>query len=317
MRSPRSSSITAVYFAVAAALAGSGPAWAQSSNASDSLALEEVVVTARKVEENIMEAPLAITAFSDEMIEATGMKQLTDVMRMTPSFSFTNQQGGTGRNDRGISALLFRGLFLGNNIGVTAGGQLFVDGAPVLGAQPPPFADVERIEVLKGPQSAYFGRSTFSGAINFIMKEPGEDFGGRVSLEGSKFGSHDVALSLEAPIGETLGIRVTARDFKRGGYYNNPAPSGGDLGEQTTQSLSGSIVWKPIENLKVKFHGSIFEDDDGPPAQGALKGTEFTGRALPDGTCGPGSDPPILRALARRAGIFAARCRASARSANY
>ena len=247
-----------------------------------------------------MEVPLAITAFSEKTIEDQGIKQLTDVMRFTPSFNFVNQQGGSGRNDRSANALVFRGLYLGNNVGTTAGGQLFVDGAPVFGAQPPPIADVARIEVLKGPQSAYFGRSTFAGALNFIMKEPGENFGGKISLEGSSWGSHDASLSVETPIGDTLGARVTIRDFKRGGYYKNAGPQGGELGEQTTQSLSGSLVWRPTDGLKIKFHGSVFEDDDGPPAQGALKPadasglvpSDFTGRVDANGNCVPFSQAP-------------------------
>lgn len=87
--------------------------------ADSGLQLEEVTVTARKVEENLMEVPLAITAFSDKTIEEQGIKQLTDVMRFTPSFNFANQQGGSGRNDRSANALVFRGLFLGNNVGTT------------------------------------------------------------------------------------------------------------------------------------------------------------------------------------------------------
>ncbi|MCU0760924.1 MAG: TonB-dependent receptor plug domain-containing protein, partial [Steroidobacteraceae bacterium] len=151
MRSTRNSTAPAVLVAAAIAtvLASSGSAWAQNSEAG--LGLEEIVVTARKVEENLMEVPLAITTFSAQAIEEQGIKQLVDVMRLTPSFQFTNQSGGTGRNDRGTTALVFRGLFLGNNAGVSAGGQVFIDGAPVFGAQPPPMVDVARIEVLKGP----------------------------------------------------------------------------------------------------------------------------------------------------------------------
>jgi iron complex outermembrane receptor protein len=278
-------------------LSAAGPALAQGNAPPAGLQLEEVTVTARKVEENLMTVPIAITAFTAKDIEDTGIKQLTDVMRMTPNFNFVNQQGGSGRNDRSANALVFRGLFLANNVGVNAGGQLFIDGAPVYGAQPPPMVDVARIEVLKGPQSAYFGRSTFSGALNFIMKEPGEDFGGKVSLEGSSDSSYDASLSLESPLfSDKLAGRITLRDFKRGGYYDNPSITGGELGEQTTQSLSGSIVWRPVESLKIKFHGSYFEDDDGPPAQGAVKAGEFTGRvdgrASTLGDCVPFSQAP-------------------------
>jgi iron complex outermembrane recepter protein len=287
-RGPAAASALVVSFVASTASLAQG-----SAGASGGLELEEVTVTARKVEENLMTVPLAITAFSAQAIEDQGIKQLNDVMRMTPSFNFVNQQGGSGRNDRSANALVFRGLFLSNNVGVNAGGQLFIDGAPVLGAMPPPIVDVARIEVLKGPQSAYFGRSTFSGALNFIMKEPGEDFGGKISVEGSRFGSHDASLSLESPLfTDTLAARITVRDFKRGGYYDNAGVSGGELGEQTSQSVSGSIVWRPTDSFKVKFHGSVFEDDDGPPAQGAIKSSEFNGRIDASGNCVPFAQAP-------------------------
>ena len=187
-----------------------------------SLVLEEIVVTARKIEENLMEVQLAITAFSAQDIESRNMKDLNDISSFTPSFNFANQQGGSGRNDRSTNSLTFRGLFLGNNIGLSAGGQLFIDGAPVIGAQTPSISDVERIEVLKGPQSAYFGRSTFAGAINFVTRDPGDEFAGRINAEYSEFGSHDLALSLEGPIVEDkLAIRVGARSVHEGGYYKN------------------------------------------------------------------------------------------------
>ena len=76
------------------------------------LTLEEIVVTARKVEENLMEVPLAITAFSAEELEAIDMAQLEDIQLYTPSFSFTNMQGGSARNDRSSNSLVFRGLVL-------------------------------------------------------------------------------------------------------------------------------------------------------------------------------------------------------------
>lgn len=261
--------------------------------AEDSFGLEEIVVTARKVEENLMSVPLAITAFSSADIESAGIKQLNDVMLMTPGFNFVNQQGSSGRNDRSASSLVFRGLFLNLNVGLNAGGNLFIDGAPVLGAQPPAIVDVERIEVLKGPQSAYFGRSTFAGAINFVTREPGQEVKGKAIVELGSWESHDVSASLEGGLTESFAARITARSFERGGQYKNFADPGGKrLGAQTTQSFSTSVVYTPSEALKVKGYVNLFRDNDGPPAQGALKSESFNGRATIDGTCVPFSQAP-------------------------
>jgi iron complex outermembrane receptor protein len=276
-----------IIFSVAALLPLGTPAQAQ-DQAEDNLTLAEVVVTARKVEENLMTVPLAITAFSAQDIESQGIKQLNDVMLMTPSFNFVNQQGGSGRNDRSANALVFRGLFLAGNVGTNAGGNLFIDGAPVLGAQPPSIIDVERIEVLKGPQSAYFGRSTFAGAINFVTREPAKEFRSKLSVEAGSFQSHDVGAAVEGPLfTDKLRARLAFRDFKRGGQFRNAGVQGGRLGEQTTQSLSLSAVFEPTENFKAKLYINAFEDDDGPPAQGALKADNFNARVGGDGGCIP------------------------------
>ena len=262
------------------------PAAAQDKPAAESgLTLEEVTVTARKIEENLMVVPLAITAITGKDLEAIGAKQLTDIMMVTPSFYFSNQQGASGRNDRTVNSLLFRGLYLDRNFGLSAGGQLFVDGAPVLGAAPPPLSDVERVEILKGPQSAYFGRSAFVGAIGFTTRDPSDEAGGKISLEGSRFGSHEANLSIEGPLGKKAAGRLSMRNFERGGYYNNAAVSGEELGAQTTNSISGTVVWKPTESVKVKAFGNFFIDSDGAVAQGALLQDNFNGRPQTDGSC--------------------------------
>jgi iron complex outermembrane recepter protein len=285
-------SASASAIAILASLPALSPAQAQQQAQAQGLALEEIVVTARKVEENLMTVPIAITAFSSGDIEGMNIKQLNDIAMMTPSFNFVNQQGGSGRNDRSTNSLVFRGLFLNLNAGLNAGGQLFIDGSPVIGAQPPSIVDVEQIEVLKGPQSAYFGRSTFVGAINYITREPGNEFKGKVNAEVSSWSSHDVSMSVEGPLVEDkLSGRVSGRHFVRGGQYTNFADPGEKLGRQTTGSVSGSLVFRPSDDLKIKGWANWFEDNDGPPSQAALKQDQFTQRANPDKSCSPLSAP--------------------------
>ena len=256
------------------------------------LALEEIVVTARKVEENLMEVPLAITAFSAEELESIDMAELTDIQLYTPSLSFTNQQGGSGRNDRSRNALVFRGLYLNINVGINAGGLLFIDGAPVVGGYSPSIVDTERVEILKGPQSAYFGRSTFVGALNFVMKEPGDEFGGRISTDFSSFGSNEQHVMVEGPIIEDkLSARVSGRRWVQGGYIDNFADPSDELGERTTNSLSTTIVFTPTDSLKAKLFVNFFVDEDWAATQFALKQDAFNGRGNIDGSCDPLSAP--------------------------
>lgn len=268
-----------------------GPAQAQEED--DGLKLEEVIVTARKVEENLMTVPFAITAITGADLEATGAKQLTDIMAITPSFYFSNQQGSSGRNDRTVNSLIFRGLFLDRNFGLTAGGQMFVDGAPVLGAMPPSMTEVERVEILKGPQSAYFGRSAFVGAISFTTRDPSDEFAGKVSAERSSFDSHEYNASISGPLFGEFSGRLSVRSFERGGYYKNAAVPGERLGQQSTDSIASTLVWKPTENLKVKTFLNWYKDDDGAPAQAALLQDNFNGRPQVNGTCPSFAQLPI------------------------
>ena len=266
------------------------------------MALDEIVVTARKIEENLMEVPLAITAFSAEDLEARDMAQLEDIQLYTPSLSFTNMQGGSGRNDRSSNSLVFRGLFLSANTGITAGGQVFIDGAPVIGGYNPSIVDVERVEVLKGPQSAYFGRSTFVGAINFVMKEPSDEFSGRIAAEYSRFDSREVNASIEGPIVDgKLAGRISARHWKQGGYFDNPGDDA-ELGERRTNSISASFVATPSDNFKAKLFVNYFQDKDGPATQFALKEDQYNGRGNINGSCDPiGSPLPADFSLTSRA----------------
>ncbi|MDX2223119.1 MAG: TonB-dependent receptor [Rhodospirillaceae bacterium] len=236
--------------------------------------LEEIVVTARKREESLMEVPLAITAFSAKDIDARAMKTMNDVSAFTPSFHFVNQTGGgSGRADRSFNTLVFRGLFLSGNFGINAGGQAFLDGSPVIGAQVAGLSDIERVEVLKGPQSAYFGRSTFAGAINFVTREPGNEFRGRVSGGYSSYNSNEAALSLEGPIVEDkFAVRVSGSHDTQGGMWVNAANRNEKFGKRETNSISGQFVATPSDSLKIKGFINFFENDDGPPAQAALKG---------------------------------------------
>ena len=123
--------------------------------------LEEVVVTARKTEERLQEVPLSIAAFSSEDIQSSGARDLYDLTRFTPGFTFEklNRYGARG----GVSRPVIRGMssILGEgNASVFVDGILYSDSILAF-----PMDVVERVEVIKGPQAALFGRSTFSGAI--------------------------------------------------------------------------------------------------------------------------------------------------------
>lgn len=253
------------------ALPAAGPALAQDTEPdpdSDVAALDQIVVTARRREENLMEVPLAVTALTDEALAARNITNMMEVSHFTPGLHFTDEQvsPSSGRNDRANYNLVFRGNSLHS-------GTLFVDGAPVASNTPPPYADIARIEILKGPQAVYFGRSTYTGAINFVTRDPSQhEFRGRVTAEVGSFGSNKGSLSLEGPIVDGLvAARLTAFHEFKGGHYRNET-TGGRLGERKSDGAALSLLFTASDRLKIKNWASFVVDDDGPIAAASLRG---------------------------------------------
>ena len=183
------------------------------------LAIEEITVTARKRDESLADAPYTITALTSEQIELRGINQLSDVVGYTPGFFFSDNN--VGANQRSHKRLIFRGMNPRTDIPTRQASAMFIDGAATVGAEIGGMENVERIEVLKGPQGAHFGRSTYTGAINVITKDPGDEFSGRINLEAGEHGTTRAGLSLEGPLGDNLAYRLSVSTYETDGMYDN------------------------------------------------------------------------------------------------
>ena len=260
----------AVYGTAAAACllwAGfSTPVFAQAqtaAGASDLLALDEIIVTARKREETLIDVPMSITAISDVAIEAAGLRNLQDISFMAPGLDFQNQ--GSFFGGRSLSQISFRGMNLERVTLSNQLGALFIDGIYVLGgAQSIPLDGFERVEVIKGPQNAYFGRNTFAGAINYITKRPGDEWEGTVRAEFAEFGSHNNSIGLMGPITDNIAIKLDASSRLRGSQYT--ATDGGKLGEERTELYSATLFFNPTDRTSLKVGYSFMQDRDTPGA---------------------------------------------------
>jgi iron complex outermembrane receptor protein len=268
------------------------PVYAQEPSAG---VLEEILVTARKREENLQEVPIAITAFSEADIKAAGFVNLDDIARQAPGLQF-NSTLGSLRPGRLSSNIRFRGIGgagIGGGFGALQTANLFVDGVFVLeAAQSLALTDIERIEVIRGPQSAMFGRNTFAGAINYITKTPSMDeFIGSLSVDAGQFEQYEASFSVEGPlIEDRLAARLSARLYNKGPMYT--ASDRGDLGAQSTESVSLSLDARPTDALNFRFRAYYQVDDDGPVATAFLKFTgEDTGNDTCTGTSYQGYDP--------------------------
>ena len=244
--------------ALGASVTAVHPAIAQEAGAESRL--EEIIVTARKREESLLDVPISISAVTADTIADYNLKDLSDLQRITPGFSLSEAIGF--RRARDGFTLVMRGLNVGNSAGLQSAATIFVDGAPLVGGRPSSFHDVERVEVLKGPQTAYFGRSTFSGAINLVTRDPGNEWGGQITGELTQFQGSDVLVSVEGPIiTDKLAFRVSGRNIIKGAQYKE-LTFNGPVGERKTQSGSLTLLYKPTEKLRIKVFGEYAEFHD-------------------------------------------------------
>lgn len=221
----------------------------------DLTAIEEIVVTARKREENLQEIPIAVTAFGSELIEDLNMTSPKDVANFTPGFSY-NQ--GFGRHQ--LNRPVIRGQ---SNILGVPNASFFVDGAFVSGAvQAVELDNLQRVEIIKGPQAALYGRATFAGAINYVTKDPAEAFEASVHLNVAEHEEREAQLSLSGPLGETAGYYVAVRHYEYGGEYKNLF-DGRTVGSEESQSLTAKLKLAPSDAFDATFRVTASQDDDG------------------------------------------------------
>ena len=242
-------------------------------------AFGDIVVTARNRNETLQSVPVAITALSSERIEREGVQNIADVAKLSPSLVFDKYfspqdnrptiRGLPATRGRPPVAVLIDGFDTTTESIATAGGGNLMDIR---------LADFERIEVVKGPQSALYGRSAFGGAINYITKEPGDTLGGYVSGEIGLYGRYEIKGAIDVPISDTLSYRVNGIYTNYDGYYRN-STTGNKLGGYEMWGGALAVKWEPTTDLKVVGRASISNDrSDQQPAKyyGSANGLAVT-----------------------------------------
>ena len=243
---------------------------APSDTASAGGPIEEIVVTARKRTESLQDAPVAVTAMTSDLLGDFGIQSLADISKMTAGLLFDSEFG------RGSNRPVIRGQA---NILGASGVSYFIDGVSISGSiDDYDLDDVERIEIVKGPQSALYGRNTYSGAINIVTRSPGEEFRTSVKAEAANDGQLLARASLSGPMGGALAGGVTFRHYEMGGVTNEF--DGNDVGQQQSRSVSGVLEYKPDDRLHVRARAYWAERDD---AQIAVSPTRyFDNNCYPD-----------------------------------
>ena len=232
------------------------------------IAMEEIVITARKRSETLLEIPLTVSAFSAEDIEQAGYTTITDLVEAVPGVTY----GSFEAEGRGDSAS-FRGIATNTGDPTLQNSSKFIDGVYVSGSLCTALlSDLERVEVIKGPQSALYGRATFSGAINYITKKPTDELEGSINATVAEYDEIQLNGSLSGPIVENrLAMRVSGGFLTKGSEYTN-ITNGAEMGEDDIFSISSALRFTPTDALEADLSLSYSEADLGeaPRATTAL-----------------------------------------------
>lgn len=224
--------------------------------------LEEVLVTAQKRVESLGDVPVSVTALSGDRIQKAGIANMSDLSEYTPNFKLV---------DAGlIPNVYMRGVGSGSNQGFELSVGIFADGIHL--GRPhqtrAAFMDIERVEVLRGPQSILFGKNAIAGAMNIVSAKPGEEFEGMISgLKGNNYERDEIAAMVSMPLTDNFGLRLAGRKRHEGGYlYNENIKRDEPAIDET--SLRLTFGWHPLdwtdaylklENSKREQRGRTFE----------------------------------------------------------
>jgi iron complex outermembrane receptor protein len=215
--------------------------------------LEEVTVTAQKRESNLQTTPVAVTAFTGEMLQQSGIKQVQDIALIAPSVNMSKNYTTTIITIRGVSS---------RDTG-TAGDPAIAVSQDDFPIQRPfglgdTIYDLERVEVLRGPQGTLYGRSATGGAINFVANKPQDEFAGRVAFG---YGNYDAVTTegmLNVPLSEKIALRGSFSTERRDGYRKNEALGGATPGDDAnSQSGRLQLSFKPTDDLTILLRGDI------------------------------------------------------------
>ncbi|TNE37815.1 MAG: TonB-dependent receptor [Sphingomonadales bacterium] len=245
-------------FVLSTALASAGNAWAQES--SDGAAqVDEIIVTATKTgQQSLQKVPLAVTAFSQAAIESRGATALADLAAYTPGFTYTFNGPWSITSIRGIGT---NNVFAGGDPSTT----LQVDGVyygRTTGANVD-FLDVERVEILRGPQGTLYGRNAIGGTVNVITQDPGNELMGRLKLTVGENSLIRPEGTISGPlITDKLSASISARYSSRDGYIKNLMPGGHDLWDENRGSVRGKLKFTPSESLSIVLGADYTKADE-------------------------------------------------------
>ena len=226
--------------------------------AQDGVQLEEVVVTATKREQTLQDVPVAVTVTTGETIARAAVRDVSDLASLVPSLRVSQLQTSTNTN------FIIRGFGNGaNNPGIEPSVGVFIDGvyrsrsAGAIGD----LVDVQRVEVLRGPQSTLFGQNASAGVISVVTQQPDFDWGGFVEAGVGNYNERILKGKVTGPLTDALAFSVTGSMNKRDGYFVN-LTTNDKLNDRDRWDLRAQLLWNASENTTVRLIADKSELDE-------------------------------------------------------
>ena len=235
--------------ALAAGLVSTG-AWAQQADV--------ITVTAQKREQTLQEVPIAVTVVSVETIDNAQIVDALDLQSVVPSLRVSQLERSSN------ATFIIRGQGNGaNNPGIEPSVAVYIDGVfrPRAGSALSDLMGIERIEVLRGPQSTLFGKNATSGVVSIITEEPSFEFGAEVGATVGNYNQRMVNGSVTGPISESLAFSLSGSRNTRDGYYENVG-TGGDFNDRDRWAVRGQLLFLPTDNLQLRFIADYDQIDE-------------------------------------------------------
>ena len=230
----------------------------QSMNTQEAGYGADIVVTAQRQAQTLQEVPIAVSAFSAAALEAQQIDNASDLQLTLPNVTFSKGNfSGSSFTIRGIGDLCI-------GISCDQATAIHLNGSPLLATRifETEYFDLERVEVLRGPQGTLFGRSASSGVLNFITAKPRTGkFAASAEGEYGNYDSIRAKAMINIPLGETLAVRLAGFYLNRGGYTKNLYDNS-RIDDRNMYSVRASIRWEPSVDTTVDILGSYFKEDD-------------------------------------------------------
>ncbi|MEL7112546.1 MAG: TonB-dependent receptor plug domain-containing protein, partial [Pseudomonadota bacterium] len=240
-------------------IAGTGlSALAQDGSEEDAKRLNTVTITATKREQTLQDVPIAVSVVDVAVIEKAQINDILDLQTVVPSLRVSQLQ------QSGNSTFIIRGFGNGgNNIGIEPSVAVYIDGVYRTRAAGglSDYADIERIEVLRGPQSTLFGKNSSAGVINVVTQAPEFEFGGLIEGTLGNFNQQILKGRVTGPLSDTVAFSLTGSYNTRDGYVDNIG-TGSEINDRDRYALKGQLLFEPNEDLSVRLIADYDELDE-------------------------------------------------------